>query len=338
MKKALYIIISIIIFFGVAMVLVKGLSQEDDWLCVNNQWVKHGQPSAPQPTTGCGQVVIKNFADCAAAGNPVMESYPRQCRANGQTFAEDIGNVLDKTNLIQVTSLQPNQIIASPLTITGQARGYWFFEASFPVKLLDAQGKVIAQVAAQAQGDWMTNDFVPFIAILEFNAPAGSIGQLVLEKDNPSDLPVNADQLHFSVVFGASQTSELTTVKVYFATAQTGQSPDFDCQKVAVVNRQVPKTTAVARAALEELLKGPTAAEKTQGYLTSINPNVKIQKLTIKNNVAKADFDEQLEFQVGGSCRVANIAAQIRQTLLQFPSVKSVIISINGRTEDILQP
>lgn len=28
---------------------------EDTWICSNNQWVKHGNPSAPQPTTGCGE-------------------------------------------------------------------------------------------------------------------------------------------------------------------------------------------------------------------------------------------------------------------------------------------
>ena len=31
---------------------------------------------------------ITNFEECAAAGNAVMESYPRQCRANGQTYTE----------------------------------------------------------------------------------------------------------------------------------------------------------------------------------------------------------------------------------------------------------
>lgn len=30
--------------------------------------------------------VINTFASCVAAGNPVMESYPEQCAANGQTF------------------------------------------------------------------------------------------------------------------------------------------------------------------------------------------------------------------------------------------------------------
>ncbi|KAF6243277.1 hypothetical protein C6988_04170 [Nitrosopumilus sp. b1] len=34
---------------------------------------------------------IDSFEECAAAGNPVMESFPRQCRTNnGQTFVEEI--------------------------------------------------------------------------------------------------------------------------------------------------------------------------------------------------------------------------------------------------------
>jgi len=45
-----------------------------------------------------------------------------------------------------------------------------------------------------------------------------------------------------------------------------------------------------------------------------------------------------LQYQVGGSCRVSAIRAQIIETLKQFSTVKNVVISINGRTEDILQP
>lgn len=37
---------------------------------------------------GCKE--ITNFEECIAAGNPIMESYPRQCSANGQTFVEVI--------------------------------------------------------------------------------------------------------------------------------------------------------------------------------------------------------------------------------------------------------
>ncbi len=38
---------------------------------------------------------IQNFEDCAAAGNPVMESYPRKCRANDKTFVEEIDEPID---------------------------------------------------------------------------------------------------------------------------------------------------------------------------------------------------------------------------------------------------
>jgi hypothetical protein len=39
------------------------------------------------PQTTVGQT-ISNFEECVEAGNPVMESYPRQCRVNGETFVE----------------------------------------------------------------------------------------------------------------------------------------------------------------------------------------------------------------------------------------------------------
>lgn len=40
--------------------------------------------------------LIENFEDCAAAGNPIMESYPRQCAtSDGQHFVEEIDSSLD---------------------------------------------------------------------------------------------------------------------------------------------------------------------------------------------------------------------------------------------------
>lgn len=42
------------------------------------------------PCAGKEEAVISDFEDCVAAGNPVMESYPRQCRAGGRTFVEEI--------------------------------------------------------------------------------------------------------------------------------------------------------------------------------------------------------------------------------------------------------
>ena len=39
---------------------------------------------------GCEEKEITNFEECATAGNPVMESYPRQCRSGDMIFVEEI--------------------------------------------------------------------------------------------------------------------------------------------------------------------------------------------------------------------------------------------------------
>lgn len=147
-------------------------------------------------------VVVSNFEECAAGGYPVLESYPRQCSTpDGKTFSEDIGNELEKQDLIQITKPRPNETVQNPLTIKGKARGYWFFEANFPVKLKDANGNQLGTVAAQTTSDWMTEDFVPFEATLQFQSPTTEKGTLILEKANPSGLPENADELRVPVRF-----------------------------------------------------------------------------------------------------------------------------------------
>ncbi len=277
---------------------------------------------------------IYDFNSCISSGNAVMESYPRQCKdASGNLYTENIGNELEKTNLIKVNNPRPNQIISSPLLIAGEARGAWFFEASFPVELSDQNGNIIARGIATAQSEWMTENFVPFIAKLEFSALTSQKGILTLKKDNPSGLSENDDKLIVPVIFDANST---INIKVYFNNNKL--DPEISCNKVFLVERRIAKTQSVARAALEELLKGATATEGKEGYFTNINTGVEIQKLNIVNGVARVDFDKQLEYQIGGSCRVSAIRAQIIETLKQFPTVSEVIISVDGRTEDILQP
>jgi len=111
-----------------------------------------------------------------------------------------------KEDLIQVDSPRANETVASPLTITGQARGNWFFEATFPIILADWDGKIIAQGHATALSEWTITDFVPFSATLEFTAPKpikGVVnrGFLILKKDNPSGLPQYDDSLEIPVLF-----------------------------------------------------------------------------------------------------------------------------------------
>ena len=148
-------------------------------------------------------VSINSFEECISAGYPALEIYPRQCRTpDGKSFTEYIGNELEKMDLIRVDYPRPNRAIESPLIIEGEARGFWFFEADFPVVLLDWEGVIVAEGIAQAKGEWMTEDFVQFEARLEFEKPQNNNkGTLILRKDNPSGLPENDDALEIPVIF-----------------------------------------------------------------------------------------------------------------------------------------
>jgi hypothetical protein len=107
-----------------------------------------------------------------------------------ETIPSEIETVL-KNNIsdqIRVIEPKPGQLIQSPVIVEGRARGTWFFEATFPVKLLDANRNVIASHYAQTHEEWMTEDFISFKAQIEFTRPSTATGIIVLEKNNPSDL------------------------------------------------------------------------------------------------------------------------------------------------------
>ncbi|MGC9605158.1 MAG: Gmad2 immunoglobulin-like domain-containing protein [Minisyncoccia bacterium] len=105
-------------------------------------------------------------------------------------------------SLIKVNTPQVHTDIDSPLTISGTAVGTWYFEASFPVILTDWSGKILAQVPAEAMSDWETTSFVPFLAHLSFpRQKSGSMGVLILKKDNPSGMASKDASIEMAVTF-----------------------------------------------------------------------------------------------------------------------------------------
>ncbi|PPK88648.1 immunoglobulin-like protein involved in spore germination [Neolewinella xylanilytica] len=81
------------------------------------------------------------------------------------------------------------------------ARGYYYFEADFPVRMEDQDGTTLGSGRAQAGSDWMTEDWVPFTGSLEFAPPKSETGYLVFERANPSGLPENARSYRLPVRF-----------------------------------------------------------------------------------------------------------------------------------------
>jgi Immunoglobulin-like domain of bacterial spore germination len=134
--------------------------------------------------------------------------------------------------------------VSSPLEISGSAAG-WYFEATFPVKLLDANGDILASGQARATDDWMTENFVPFTAELSFSKPTTTTGMLIFKNDNPSGDPTRDEEVDVPVRFSA------TPVATCHSTGCSGQIcsdsdmittciylPEYACYKKAKCERQ----------------------------------------------------------------------------------------------------
>jgi len=187
-------------------------------------------------------VVIHNLYSTPAVVPAVM---PAPVPVSGYDLGE-------KAQVLKITSPRPGDLLTSPLTVTGEARG-WYFEGTFPVELKDANGSALATGQATAQSDWTTANFVPFKAVLTFAKPATASGTLILKKDNPSGLPANDDQASVKVQFNLADPSWSASAPVA-ACAVSGCSgqicsdknmisdciylPEYACYKTAVCARQ----------------------------------------------------------------------------------------------------
>ncbi|QQG38323.1 MAG: hypothetical protein HYS26_02110 [Candidatus Kaiserbacteria bacterium] len=100
---------------------------------------------------------------------------------------------------VRVDAPRMGETVASTIEVRGQARGNWYFEASFPLEVRDPSGKRVGEGYAMTSEEWMTTNFVSFegtVVATDYRGPA----TLVLHKDNPSGLPENDDSVEFSIV------------------------------------------------------------------------------------------------------------------------------------------
>ncbi|NBS41137.1 hypothetical protein EBS80_00565 [bacterium] len=305
------------------------------------------QTVAPSAETFVG--AIRSFDDAGVATVQLADGSTEQVRPNAMPILvkTDVGSlftfegvrdpstrIIDLTDLtpmsdknLVVVSPAPNATVTSPLVVSGFGR---VFEQQFAWRIKDATGAVVDQGSAMTHapdagqfGPYSFEVFLPAMTdvrfaleMLEYSAKDGSETNLV------------------NVPLTLLSTKSLT-LKAYFPNAKQGSSAD--CSKVFAVDRQVAETSAVGRAAIAELLKGPTVAERGSGYSTAIPGAAALNSLVIGGRVATANFNEQLN-PPGGSCAVTAIRAQIENTILQFDTVDSVTIQVNGDAATALQP
>ncbi len=149
-------------------------------------------------------VTVNSYESCVAAGYEVVHAERNQCKTpDGRVYAEETTPAITYKNsskdLIQVDLPYPGAVTGKEFVVSGKARGTWFFEASFPVEVLDSNGNVLFQGPAQAQSEWMTENFVPYKVTVK--VPQSYIGPatLILHKDNPSGEPSRDASISFPI-------------------------------------------------------------------------------------------------------------------------------------------
>ena len=122
-------------------------------------------------------------------------------------------------------------------------------------------------------------------------------------------------------------TGGTTTVRAYFFlgsfTHPAGLVP---------VLREIPKTQAVATAAMNALIAGPNDKEMgaRPAMYTTVPDGTRLLGLSITDGVAIVNLSKEFE-SGGGSASVLGRLAQVVYTLTQFPTVKTVTFQLDGQ-------
>ncbi len=101
--------------------------------------------------------------------------------------------------------------------------------------------------------------------------------------------------------------------------------------------RQIPYTTGVARAAMEELIKGPAAGSS----LRKVLPNtVKVLDIKVSEGICTLNLSKEIltdAVQVGVSAGTeSNALNAIANTLTEFPTIKKVKLLIEGKSSGMV--
>ncbi|MDQ1284324.1 MAG: hypothetical protein QG620_672 [Patescibacteria group bacterium] len=191
MKFVLVAAVSIISTAAVALIAVNIFSS---WRCVEGEWIRDGFPLSGKPRGGC---VIQSSNPVAEKGESqeFFQTAPSSDKAPLEEayFSEEMG--------IEIISPRKGEAVGSPLTVKGRAKQGWFFEGSFPVKILASDRTVLAETYASAQEDWTEKEWVEFSGTIEFPVPDDSEGFLLLEPDDPSGFPRYGVAVHIPVTF-----------------------------------------------------------------------------------------------------------------------------------------
>lgn len=130
------------------------------------------------------------------------------------------------------------------------------------------------------------------------------------------------------------------SAKLFFANSQ--KDPEDLNPEVTYpveISMEIEKDDVVVKKMIQQLVQGPPETYKEQGYYTSLPSDTQVKSVTISDDTLTVDFNESLN-EGGGSSMMDQRRSQIENTLKSIPgrSIKKVVISVNGDTQNVLQP
>jgi len=221
-----------------------------------------------------------------------------------------------------------SSVVTSPFDISGRAKTS---DGKIYFRLRNAFGDIFATGTAQVMANDSSWGF--YSAQLSFPMPLTPIANLEVYNINPKN-GSEQDLIKLPVNFKEYQKPK---VKAFFN--NTEADPKLkDCGKVYPVEREVDFSVALIVSALKQLLAGPTDQDKNNGFVSQIpTKDITIQKLEAKDGIVYVDFNQGLQKAAGTDvCKNTAIRAQVVETLKQFPAIKDVVISVDGKTEGVL--
>ena len=140
----------------------------------------------------------------------------------------------------------------------------------------------------------------------------------------------------FWVLFIMPKNNSTQKVIVFFTKSEATQIITVGVERDIVVSNNLE--TRLEKT-INQLLLGLNLAEKDQDLYSAINAGTKLNSVKIVGKIATLDFNETLDYQVGGSAKVLAIREQLEKTVLQFSFVNQLILTVNeGAREAILEP
>jgi len=268
-----------------------------------------------------------DFASCQELKFPVARTHPPRCSAGMKTFLQD-----DSAPL-RVFVPEDDASQGLPLTIEGEILTETGTELLY--RLSENDGYMLREdrIPLPLGG---SGQFVPFHINASYPKPMGTGGTLkIIEVSGTKKNQEEKNLVAIPVIFAPVEAMEL---KVFFGNSERDPQVQACDVSYPVPRRIAVETKDLTRAVLAELLQGPSLIEQGQKFFTSIPQGVTIRSLSWDEGKLLIDFSSALTEGVAGSCNVMAIRSQIERTVKQFPSVKEVVISVDGKSDEILQP